>query len=129
VRHPSIAARLISIPPSPMFASAIGDAVFSREILASHPHHVLAIRFSCNKPGRIGFRMGFGKSILPGSATAAHDTLVFQGHAYEHMHSSGHDGVALQIHARLITAGGTVTPAGGHHRSTWREFPRPYSSP
>ena len=89
----------------------IGDAVFSREILASHPHHVVAVRFSCNQPARISFRLGFGKSILPGSVMAAHDTLVFHGHAYEHLHSSGHDGVALQIHARLIADGGTVTPA------------------
>ncbi len=89
----------------------IGDAVFSREILASHPHHLLAVRFSCNQPERISFRLGFGKSTVPGSATAVHNTLVFQGHAYEHMHSSGHDGVALQIHARLMADGGTVTPA------------------
>jgi alpha-L-fucosidase 2 len=88
-----------------------GDAVFTREILASHPHHVLAVRLTCSRPGRVRFRLSFGKSILPGSVTIAHDTLVFQGHAYEHMHSSGHDGVALQIHARLIADGGTVTPA------------------
>jgi alpha-L-fucosidase 2 len=91
-----------------------GDAVFTREVLASHPHHVLAIRLSCSGPGRLNFRMGFGKSILPGSiasAPAPADTLVFQGHAYEHMHSSGHDGVALQIHARLIPDGGTLSPA------------------
>jgi alpha-L-fucosidase 2 len=89
----------------------IGDAVFTREVVASHPHRLLAVRLTCSKPGSISFRMGFGKTVLPGSVTAAHDTLVFQGHAYEHMHSSGHDGVALHIHARLITAGGRVTPA------------------
>jgi alpha-L-fucosidase 2 len=89
----------------------IGDAVFSREMLASHPHHVLAVRLTCSTPGRVSFRLVFGKSILPGSATAAHDTLVFQGHAYEHMHSSGHDGVALQIRARAMADGGSVTPA------------------
>jgi alpha-L-fucosidase 2 len=89
----------------------IGDAVFTREVIASHPHQLLAVRFTCSKPGRIRFRMGFGKTILLGSVTAAHDTLIFQGHAYERLHSSGHDGVALQIHARLLAEGGTVTPA------------------
>ena len=88
-----------------------GDAVFTREVLASHPHNVLVIRLTSNKPGRLNIRMGIGKNILPGSVAAAHDTLVFQGHAYEHMHSSGHDGVALQIHARLILDGGTLSPA------------------
>jgi alpha-L-fucosidase 2 len=88
-----------------------GDAVFTREILASHPQNVLVIRLTCNKPGRLDFRLGFSKSILPGSVAAAHDTLVFSGHACEHMHSSGHDGVALQIHARLIPDGGTLSAA------------------
>jgi alpha-L-fucosidase 2 len=88
-----------------------GDAIFTREVLASHPHKLLAIRLTCNRPGRIRFRLGFGKSILPGATTAAGDTLAFQGHAYERMHSSGHDGVALQIHTRVIADGGTVTPA------------------
>jgi alpha-L-fucosidase 2 len=88
-----------------------GDFVFTREVLASHPENVLAIHLTCNRPSRISFRMDFGKSILPGSATAASDTLVFEGHAYERMHSSGHDGVALQIHARVIPDGGTITPA------------------
>ncbi|HZD75826.1 MAG TPA: glycoside hydrolase family 95 protein [Acidobacteriaceae bacterium] len=88
-----------------------GDATFTREVIASHPHQLLAVRFTCSKPGRIRFRMDFGKGILPGSVTAAHDTLVFEGHAYERLHSSGHDGVALQIHARLLADGGTVTPA------------------
>jgi alpha-L-fucosidase 2 len=88
-----------------------GDAVFTREVLASHPHNVLAIRLTCSRSGHITFSMGFGKNIVPGSVAVAHDTLVFSGHAYERMHSSGHDGVALQIHARLIPDGGTVTPA------------------
>jgi alpha-L-fucosidase 2 len=88
-----------------------GDAVFTREVLASHPNNVLAIRLTSSRPGRLSFRMGFGKNILPGSVAAAHDTLVFSGHAYEHMHSSGHDGVALQIRAYLIPDGGSLTPA------------------
>jgi alpha-L-fucosidase 2 len=87
-----------------------GNALFTREILASHPHNLLAIRLTCSRPGRISFRMGFGKTILPGSVTTARDTLVFRGHAFEHMHSSGHDGVALQIHVRLVLDGGTLTP-------------------
>jgi alpha-L-fucosidase 2 len=88
-----------------------GDVIFTREILASHPDNLLAIRLTCSRPRRISFRLGFAKSILPGSATAAHDTLIFQGHAYERRHSSGHDGVAFQIHARVVSDGGALTPA------------------
>jgi alpha-L-fucosidase 2 len=88
-----------------------GDTLFTREVLASHPQNVLAIRLTCSKPAQITFRLSFGNSILPGTVAAARDTLVFQGHAYERMHSSGHDGVALQIHTRVISDGGTTTPA------------------
>jgi alpha-L-fucosidase 2 len=93
-----------------------GDAVFTREILASHPSNLLALRLTCSKPGLLRVHMGFGKTILPGSVTIAGDTLVFNGHAYERMHSSGHDGVALQIRARVIVDGGAITPdADGIH--------------
>lgn len=33
----------------------IDDATFTREILASHPDQVIAIRLSCDQPGRISF--------------------------------------------------------------------------
>jgi alpha-L-fucosidase 2 len=88
-----------------------GNAAYLREVFASHPDKVLAIRLTCDKPRSISFRLSFGKSVLPGSAAVDHDALVFQGHAYETMHSSGHDGVAFQIHTRAVTDGGTVTPA------------------
>src|ERR1700758_3216008 len=88
-----------------------GNAAHLREVFASHPDKVLAIRLTCDKPRSISVRLSFGKSILPGSAAIDHDTLVFRGHAYETMHSSGHDGVAFQIPARAFAAGGTATPA------------------
>ncbi len=87
-----------------------GDATFTREIFASHPQKLLVIRLACSRAGRLSFRMGFGKSILPGSVSTHEDTAIFRGHAYERMHSSGHDGVALEIHARVIADGGSVTP-------------------
>ncbi|MGA9718684.1 MAG: glycoside hydrolase family 95 protein, partial [Acidobacteriaceae bacterium] len=86
-----------------------GDASFRREIFASHPQKVLVIRIICSKPSRLSLRMGFGRSTLPGSVSTHEDTAIFQGDAYERMHSSGHDGVALEIHARLIHDGGNVT--------------------
>jgi alpha-L-fucosidase 2 len=84
--------------------------LFRREVLASHPDGVLAIRLTCSHPGNIAFRLEFGKSILPSTvSTSGRDNLIFDGHAWEHMHSTGHDGVALQIRARVIADGGTVT--------------------
>lgn len=84
-----------------------GGLLFERQIFASHPDKVLVIRLSCNKPGEISFRMKFSTGILPATVKSlGSDTLLLDGHAWEHMHSSGHDGVALQIRAHIIPEGG-----------------------
>ena len=68
------------------------------------------IRLTSSKPGAITFRMSFGKGVIPASVrTIGNDTLVLDGHAWEHMHSSGHDGVALQIRVCAIIEGGDST--------------------
>ena len=86
-----------------------GAAQFQREFVASHPAGLLAMRFTASRPGSIAFRMSFGSTDLPCRVAAeGRDTLVLEGHAYEPMHSSGHDGVALEIRASLRTEGGTV---------------------
>jgi alpha-L-fucosidase 2 len=87
-----------------------GDGVFTREIFASHPHRVLAVRLTASRPGQNSFRMRFGNNILPGTVSVEDDTLIFRGHAWEHMHSSGQDGVALEIHGRVLPAAGNTTP-------------------
>jgi alpha-L-fucosidase 2 len=87
-----------------------GAALFTREILASHADGVLAIRLTCNSPGSIRFRMNFSKCILPSTVkTTGDDTLILDGHAWEKMHSTGHDGVALQIRAQILAEAGRVT--------------------
>ena len=87
-----------------------GDKAFQREAFASHPDRVLVIRLTSSKPGAITFRMSFGGGVIPASVkTVGNDTLVLDGHAWEHMHSSGHDGVALQIRVCAIIEGGDST--------------------
>jgi alpha-L-fucosidase 2 len=89
-----------------------GGMQFRREFLASHPAGLLAVHFTCSHPGSIAFHMRFGSTDLPCSvASDGRDTLVLGGHAWEHLHSSGHDGVALEIRARLLTEGGTLEAA------------------
>jgi alpha-L-fucosidase 2 len=83
---------------------------FAREIFASHADRVLAIRLTCSKPAKIGFRITFSAGILPSNVSSHEsDTLILEGHAWERMHSTGQDGVAVQIHARVIAEGGDVT--------------------
>ncbi len=87
-----------------------GDTRFQREFLATHADGVLAVRFTSSRPGQISFRAEFGGITIPATvASAGQDTLVLEGHAYEHQHSTGHDGVAVQIRARVLAEGGSVT--------------------
>jgi alpha-L-fucosidase 2 len=87
-----------------------GKMVFQRETFASHPDHVLAIRLTCSEPGQVSFHMKFSEGIVPATVkTSGNDTLQLDGHAWEHMHSTGHDGVALQIRSRVITERGRIT--------------------
>jgi alpha-L-fucosidase 2 len=88
-----------------------GGALFTREFLATHADGVLAVRLTCSQPGRVEFRLGFGKSTLPCTVNTTGNTLILDGHCYEHMHSSGHDGVAMQIHAQVLAEGGRVSPS------------------
>ncbi|RXS94903.1 glycoside hydrolase family 95 protein [Silvibacterium dinghuense] len=87
---------------------AHGDR-YEREAFASHADGVLIMRVSCNRKKRIGFRMHFGEGVLPGEVHAADGALRFTGHAWETLHSSGRDGVAVQIEARVLNDGGMVT--------------------
>jgi len=85
---------------------------FQRQVFASHADKLLVVRLSCSRPGQISFRMNFSKSVLPVEAkTDGADTLILTGHAWEHLHSTGHNGVALQIHARVMAEGGQITPS------------------
>lgn len=85
---------------------------FQRQVFASHADKLLVVRLTCSRPGQISFRMNFSKGILPHKIkTEGADALILTGHAWEHMHSTGHDGVALQIHARAIAEGGQSIPS------------------
>jgi len=84
-----------------------------REIFSSNPDDALVARFTCNKKKSISCDVSFGKSILPGSVTIeGSNTLVLRGHAYEHLHSNGEQGVAFEARIRLIADGGSVNADG-----------------
>jgi alpha-L-fucosidase 2 len=86
-------------------------AEYERQMFASHADGILVVRLTCSKPGQVGFRMNFIKGVIPTVVTSdGADTLVLDGHAWESMHSTGHDGVSLQIRAKVITEGGRIMP-------------------
>jgi len=89
-----------------------GQVLFQRQVFASHPDKLLVIRLTSSKAGQISFRMSFSKGVIPTVVEIdGSDTLVLNGHAWENMHSTGHDGVALRIRAHAIADGGQSTPS------------------
>src|ERR1700721_2604691 len=83
--------------------------LFSREVFASHPDGVLVARFTCAAPSRISLRAAFGDLTIPANVTTDSDgTLILRGRALEKMHSTGNEGVVVQIRARVMAEGGRV---------------------
>lgn len=99
----------------------IDGVVFTREVFASHPHGVIVVRETADRPGAVGFRLSFAGADMPGcvdgtvravrSATEA--ALLFSGRAVEELHSDGAQGVDVEIQATLISETGTVDASEG----------------
>ncbi|NYF50707.1 glycoside hydrolase family 95 protein [Tunturiibacter gelidoferens] len=87
-----------------------GGVQFVREIFATHADGVIAVQLTANQRSAISFRMTFSKDEIPNTtSTEGQDTLVLNGSCFEHKHSSGHDGVAIQIRAQVIARGGATS--------------------
>ena len=83
---------------------------FHREVFVSNPDDVLILRHTCDQPKSISFNLSFAKLTLPGEVTVeGSDTLVLRGHAFEHLHSNGKQGVAFETHIRMLSEGGRIT--------------------
>ena len=83
---------------------------FSREVLASHPDGVVALRLSADRPGSIGFKLRYATWRFPFTTTVqGKDTLVINGHAFENKHSDGKSGVSFRAVIRVLPEGGAVT--------------------
>ena len=84
----------------------------TREVFATNPHGLMAIRLTSDRPGSLAFALSIRDGILPGETTATDTCVTFDGHAYESLHSDGRQGVALEIRAHLQAEGGTVHRTG-----------------
>jgi alpha-L-fucosidase 2 len=78
-----------------------------REIFASHPHGVIAMRLTADRPAAVSFTATLDDTVLPGATTTTEDGLAFSGRAAESLHSNGKDGTAVEIRARFEIDGGT----------------------
>src|SRR5207302_11255206 len=65
----------------------------TREMFASNPEDLLIVRLESDAPGGISLKAGLDEIKVPGTiACRGTDTLIFKGHAFESMHSSGKQG-------------------------------------
>ena len=84
-----------------------------REVFASHPHGVIVLRVTTDRPGAVGCTLSLDESVLPGRTSATDGGVAFSGRAVESLHSDGRQGAAVEIRVRITAEGGTVR-RGGH---------------
>ena len=92
---------------------AAGDVIFHREVFASHPAGVIVVRLTSSKPGGLSCNIAFGEPRLPGEITAEAGSLVFNGNAWEKLHSDGRHGTRFQCQIRVIHESGNIRSANG----------------
>ena len=86
---------------------------FHLEIFSSNPDDVLVMHQTCSRAKSLSCRISFGRLAVPGEVTReGNDTLVLRGHAFEHMHSNGRQGVAFETRVCVITDGELVANDG-----------------
>jgi alpha-L-fucosidase 2 len=98
--------------------AAIGYSIagvrFTREVIASHPDNVLAVRLTADQPGKLSFQLRFKANREPSHVQArGDDTLVITADARESKHSDGKTGVSLVGLIRAVADGGAVIAQGG----------------
>ena len=85
-------------------------ARYTREVLSSHPDGVIAVRLTCDKPGRLTFKVRLNSGDLPGKvSTPDSRTLALVGQAREKKHSDGRTGVNFSCQVRAMATKGKVT--------------------
>ncbi|MCX6967375.1 MAG: glycoside hydrolase family 95 protein [Verrucomicrobia bacterium] len=91
-------------------AFTVNGVRFRREIVASHPDGIVAVRLTADRPGAIGFTLRYRGGAHPWTvATRGKDTLEISGRAFEKRHSNGQCGVAFQARCRVMAVGGEVS--------------------
>lgn len=89
-----------------------GGTQHHREIFVSNPDDALVIHQTSNRQGGINCTLSFGTLNLPGAVHFEDGALILRTHAWEKLHSNGHQGVAVEARVRVVSEGGAVTGRG-----------------
>ena len=68
----------------------LGDATFTRTVIASHPDQVIAVHFTCDRPALLRFAVRFDSPLRAASTTDG-DVLVLRGRAPSHVEPNYED--------------------------------------
>jgi alpha-L-fucosidase 2 len=90
-----------------------GGARFVREVLASAPHQVIAVRLTCDHPQNLSFDVLLDRPSEGVTAVESVDTLSLTGRATQ---ESRHEGVRFDARLRVLNEGGTLEPIVGGFR-------------
>lgn len=86
----------------------IGDTIYSRRLIASHPDQVIAYELMAEGSGRLNFDLGLARQERGVTTTDGGD-LILAGALND---GQGGDGVRYEARVRLIPVGGKVTASG-----------------
>ena len=104
---------------------SVSGVRYKREIIASAPDNIIAIKLSCSKPKSINFEMSF-HCLLKSSVSVDKGLLVLKGEAPSHVEPSYSNDLQNPVvysdrddeHGMLFAAMGRVTAIGGRVTST-----------
>lgn len=68
----------------------VGSATYNREVFASYPHQVIALRLMCDRPGMLSFKVKLD-SQLRHKANHQRNTLILQGKCPSHVDPNYYD--------------------------------------
>lgn len=92
---------------------SVGGVQYRREVFASHPDSVIAVRLQADLPGRVSFRLRFRPNREPSRVhTEGSETLVVEAEGRERRHSDGQCGVSLAGRIRVVAGSGSVRGIG-----------------
>lgn len=87
---------------------------YRRQVLASHPEGVIAVRFTADRPGSVSLRVAYRGGKFPWQVeSVGRGSLKIQGQAWEKKHSDGHTGVTLAGRIQVSPEGGSLRSESG----------------
>jgi alpha-L-fucosidase 2 len=87
---------------------------YRREVFASHPHGVIAVRLECSRPRGVSCNIALAQAHLPGEVRLdGENTLLLDGHAWEGLHSDEQHGTRFRCQVLAIAEGGSTRSEDG----------------